>query len=145
MTQIFKYSLQGATPQILQVPSAIQNNAINVIGINSSGYIDSSSDCTAATLVNIIGVTEKAVDNSGGAVGDLNTPTIIGSDLVYEITCNDTMAQAQAYKTVAVAAAGNNAITSNTAVTNSTGTIKTIKFVSSSLALGIILHAGPMA
>ena len=145
MTFIFKYSLQGATPQVLQIPSAVQANVTSVIGINSSGYIDSSSDATAATLVNIIGITEKTVDNSGGSAGDLNTPTIISSDCVYEITSNDTMAQAQVYKTVAVSAAGNTAITSNSAVTNSTGTVKTIKFVSASLALGIVLHAGPMA
>ncbi len=145
MAQIFKYSLQGATPQIIQVPSAIQSNAVNIIGINSSGYIDSSSDCTAVTLVNIIGVTEKAVDNSGGAVGDLNTPAIISTDCVFECDTSDTMAQAQCFKTVAVSAAGNVYIVSNTAVTNSTGTVKTIKYVSSSKALGIVLHAGPMA
>jgi hypothetical protein len=146
MTVIFKYSLQGATPQVYELPCAVQANAANAFAENDTddlGYIDSSSDSTAVTLVTLVGVTEEAVDNSGGSAGDLFIPVNVAVDCVYEISCTGTMAQAQVFKTVA-AETGNLTIACTSAVTNSTGVVKTLKFVSSSLALAVTKRGGPM-
>ncbi len=147
MTVIYRFNLQGSTPQVYSYPCAIQSNATNAFAENdtdNAGYIDSSSDSTAITLITGVGVTLKAVDNSGGSAGDLTIPVCISKDCVYEISCTGTMAQAQAFKTVA-AETGNLTIACTSAVTNVSGVVKTIRYISSSKALGVLLMNGPMA
>jgi hypothetical protein len=144
MTFIFKYSLQGTTPQILSLPCAVQNNAANALGINAAGYIDSSSDSTAADLVTLVGVTESAVDNSGGSVGDLNIPMVCMPDVVYETSASDGMVAANVFKTVA-ANTGGLTVISDTASTTKTGVFKILKLVSTTYLLGVVKYAGPMA
>jgi hypothetical protein len=144
MSFVFIRSLTGSTPQAESLPCAVQNNVAQVLAINSSGYVDSSSDATAATLVNLIGVTENAVDNSGGSAGDLFIDVIVTPGCVFEIGTSDTMAAAHVFKKVAVSAAGNTLVAATSAVTNSTGTVKILKFVSASKVEGEVLYIGPM-
>ena len=140
MSFIFKKTLDGSTPQYEEVPAAavaIVANALLESG-NDQGYAD---DATAATCITVVGVNEEAVDNSLGSKGDLNVQVITNPDAVFQIDTSDTMAQAQVGKTVIVTA-GNLTITTNSAVTDETGIVKTRKFITAALAQGTIVFDG---
>lgn len=137
----FKYSLNGATPVYEKVPAGAVAVSAQAVVYNSSGY---AIDTSVPTTVTIIGVNENAVDNSGGAAGDLNLNVIVSPDAVYEIDTGDTMAQAQVWKIVAVVAGGLT-VTSNTAVTDTTGVVRLRKFVSASKAYGNLYFTGELA
>lgn len=134
---IFRYTLEGTTPQYESVPCAVQANASNALGINSSGYIDASSDCTAADTETVIGVTEGAVDNSGGSAGDLFQNVIVNPSAVFQCEASDGMVAANVWKNVAVNTGGLTIIT-DTDTGSKTGVVKIRKYISTTYCLGSI-------
>lgn len=138
MAYTFIKTLNGTTVQFEDVPASNVAITEGALTANASGYAD---DATAATCITAIGVANNAVDNSGGSAGDLNVSVVVNPAAVFEIATSDTMAQAQVWKTV-VSDAANLTITSNTAVTDETGIVKTRKYISASLAQGTIVFDG---
>jgi hypothetical protein len=141
MTFIFKKTLSGTTPQYESVPAAAVSVAANSVVSNSSGYAD---DAGQPTTITIIGTCDKLVDNSGGAAGDLNCPVISNPDAVFEIDSSATITQANMWAVVAITAGGL-VSAADTAVTNTTGCLRTRKLISSTKFLGSLIFTGEYA
>jgi len=141
MSFIFKKTLDGSTPQYESIPLSNVALAANAVVNNASGYAD---DAGTPTTIIMIGVAEDAVDNSGGSAGDLNCNVITNRDAVFDATDTDTHAQAQVWKSVAIAAGGLT-VAGNTATTNTTAVFHSRKFVSTSVNQGTLRYDGEMA
>ncbi len=107
---------------------------------DGSGYATNATAANARTST-VIGITDEAVDNSGGAAGDKQIAVCIDPSVLYEADCNGTMDQTDVG--TAVAMSTSLLINESSAVTDNTGVIRIWKRISASKALVSINYNTP--
>ena len=104
----------------------------------NAGY--AKNDYGTVKTNNLLGVSDEAIDNSGGSAGDTNISVQINPLVRYSVGTGDTMTQA--YCGYNCALASNTTITSASEGTDITGVFKVLKMISASKVEGRFVFSG---